>query len=186
MSPEEERGLIAQAATGRHDALEALVAEHEAAVFRYAMALVRRREDAEEVLQDVFIALMRYAGAFRGDASLRTWLLTVTRNAAFRRRKETAKRAEEPLDLDALGSAAGWGAADPELLAMRAERREELERALAGLGEEDREMILLRDLEGLSGRETADMLGLSMAAMKSRLHRARLRLAAALRTGGVI
>ncbi len=186
MSPEEERELIAQAAAGRHDALEALVDEHEAAVFRYALALVRRREDAEEVLQDVFVALMRYAAAFRGDASLRTWLFTVARNAAFRRRKQTELRAEEPLDLAGLGRAAGWGAPDPELLAMRAERRAELERVLAGLDEEDREMILLRDLEGFSGQETADMLGLSMAAMKSRLHRARLRLAAALRTGGAI
>lgn len=185
MSPAKERELISQAATGSHEALAALVDEHEATVFRYAMALVHRREDAEEVLQDVFVALMRYARGFRGEASLRTWLLTVTRNSAFRRRKKAAMRAEESIDLDALGRAAGWGSEDPESLAIRAERREELERALAGLGDEDREMILLRDLEGLSGRETAQMLGISVAAMKSRLHRARLRLAAELRAGGV-
>lgn len=185
MSPAKERELISQAAAGSHEALAALVDEHEATVFRYAMALVHRREEAEEVLQDVFVALTRYARGFRGEASLRTWLLTVTRNSAFRRRKKTAMRAEESVDLDALGRTAGWGSDDPESLAIRAERREELKRALAGLGDEDREMILLRDLEGLSGRETAEMLGISVAATKSRLHRARLRLAAELRAGGV-
>lgn len=185
MSPTEERELISQAATGSRAALEALVDEHEATVFRYAMALLCRKEDAEEVLQDVFVALVRYARGFRGEASLRTWLLTVTRNSAFRRRKKAAMRREESVDLDALGRAAGWGSEDPESLAIRAERREEFRRALDSLDEQGREIVVLRDLEGLSGRETAGLLGISVAAMKSRLHRARLQLSAELRAGGV-
>jgi RNA polymerase sigma-70 factor (ECF subfamily) len=73
---------------------------------------------------------------------------------------------------------------DPEALAGRLETQAMLERALASLGDEDREVIVLRDLEGLSGEETAQALGLSLPAMKSRLHRARLRLLAAVKGGG--
>ncbi len=184
MSPVEELKLVADAANGDRTALEALVAEHEAAVFRYAQSLVRKREDAEEVLQEVFLAFIRYARAFRGDSSLRTWLLTVTRNTAYRVRKKAADGEGESVELDALGAAAGWGSEDPESLAIRAESRDGLQRALDGLSEEDREIVLVRDLEGLSGEEAAAMLGITVAAMKSRLHRARLRLAGALRTGG--
>lgn len=181
MPPGKDSELIAQAARGDSHALGRLVDEHEAAVFRYALSLLRNRADAEEVLQETFLALMRGAGEFRGEATLRTWLLTVARNAAWRLRKRAAKRAEEPIDLDALGCAAGWGSEDPESLAVRAESERNLRAALDRLGDEEREMIVLRDLEGLSGAEAAELVGLSLPAMKSRLHRARLHLAAELR-----
>ncbi len=180
----EELELAARTAAGDANAFRLLVDRHQAAVFRYALALVGRREDAEDVLQDVFLALLRHAAGFRGDASMRTWLLTVTRNSAFRVRGRTARLAEDSVELDELGKAAGWGAADPEQLAIRAQDRTRLQGALEGLGAEDREVIALRELEGMSGAETAEVLGVSLTAMKSRIHRARLRLAAALRQGG--
>lgn len=181
MSPPQESELIVRAADGDGVALGRLVDEHEAAVFRYALSLLHNRADAEEVLQETFLAFTRNACGFRGESSLRTWLLTIARNAAWRLRKRTAARAEEPAELDALGRAAGWGSDDPETLAIRAERERSLEAALAALPDEEREIVVLRDLEGLPGAQTAAVLGLSVSAMKSRLHRARLRLAAELR-----
>ena len=86
--------------------------------------------------------------------------------------------------LPELGEAAGWGSESPEAEVLRAERRARLARALDALAPEDREVLVLRDLEELTGEETAAALGLSLAAMKSRLHRARLRLAAQLRRNG--
>ena len=84
--------------------------------------------------------------------------------------------------LDELGVEAGWGAEDAlEVLA----RKDALRQAMATLDPEDQEILTLRELEGLSGPEAAEVLGLSLAAMKSRLHRARLKLAAALRKGGI-
>lgn len=83
--------------------------------------------------------------------------------------------------LDELGLQAGWGGDDPEALAVAAEHRERLAAALARLAPEDREVITLRDLDGVPGEQTASMLGVNVAAMKSRLHRARMTLAAEVR-----
>lgn len=89
---------------------------------------------------------------------------------------------DEPLMT--LGREAGWGSDDPEALAIAAERTSALTSALQSLSPGDRELLILRDVEGLSGQEAADVLGIKSRALKSRLHRARLRLAGALRAGG--
>ena len=80
-----------------------------------------------------------------------------------------------------LGLDAGWGSDDPEALAIAAERKEILQHALRTLSSDDQEVLTLRDIEGLRGPEAAEVLGIGERALKSRLHRARLRLAAALR-----
>ena len=87
----------------------------------------------------------------------------------------------EPEPLARLGERAGWGSETPEALMAALERRDALERGLDTLRSEEREILLLRDVEGLSGDEAAEVLGISRAAMKSRLHRARLGFAAAMR-----
>ena len=151
-------------------------------MFRLARAVVSDAREAEDVLQQAFLAAWQSAGQFRGESSARTWLLTIARHAAFRAR---ARRAREPIEevaLDDLGIRAGWGGPDPEMLALAADARERLEAALARLTPAEREVLVLRELEGLSGAETATVLGVGQAAMKSRLHRARLALAATLRS----
>jgi RNA polymerase sigma-70 factor (ECF subfamily) len=113
--------------------------------------------------------------------SVRNWFLAITRNAArraLRPRREEPGAETEPGLLE-LGIAAGWGSDDPERNVATAQEAERLALAIASLPLEDREILLLRDVEGLSGEETASSLELSLAAMKSRLHRARLRLVAA-------
>jgi RNA polymerase sigma-70 factor (ECF subfamily) len=174
--------LIAAAAAGDRAAYDSFVARHQAAVYRFAWTLTRDAAKAEDALQETFIAAWRSAASFRDEASARTWLLAIARNAVNRLHR---RRADEPADfasLEELGTMAGWGADDdPERSAMRRQNAGILRRALQSLPEEDHEIIVLRDLEGLSGEETAAVLGVTLAGMKTRLHRARLRLAAALR-----
>jgi RNA polymerase sigma-70 factor (ECF subfamily) len=146
-------------------------------------------QDAEDALQETFLAAFRHAATYRGESSAKTWLFTIARNSAFRlaRKKlpsQTDSLTENDGLLDELARKAGFGAGDPEELAIRAQCRERMNRALSSLSAEDREILILRDLEGLSGEETSAVLSIGLAAMKSRLHRARLRLAAVLREQG--
>ncbi len=175
--------LMQMLAAGDRTAFEPLVVRHGPACRRLARALVGNPEGADDVLQKAFVAAYRGAGNFRGDASVKTWLLTITRNTAYRHRKQNQKH-DDGVPLLELGLGAGWGGDDPETAAIRAQQRDVLNRALGSLAEEEREILTLRDLEQMTGPETAELLGLSLAAMKSRLHRARLRLAAALRNEG--
>ncbi|MEM9069294.1 MAG: sigma-70 family RNA polymerase sigma factor [Myxococcota bacterium] len=174
--------LAHAAQAGDRRAFDQLTRRHAAAVLRLAKALTGNAALAEDVTQQAFLAAFRGIGGFRGDASLRTWLLTITRHTAYRMRAKHAK--ERPVDepLAKLGEDAGWGSPDPETLAILAQRRTLLKRALDSLSASDREVLVLRDIEQVTGPEAAAILGLELRATKSRLHRARLRLAAALRT----
>lgn len=184
--------LLASAARGSRQPFHQLVVRHQAALWRHARALTNSREDAEEVLQETLLSAWKSAGTYRGEANVKTWLFTIARHAAFRLgRKASAE--PELVDIDTLGDMAGWGvdpaemhrgaSRDPESLAILAQDRKRMSSALNALGPEDREILILRELEGLSGEDTARILGISLVAMKSRLHRARLRLAIALRGG---
>ncbi len=147
---------------------------HAAAVHRLLLSLGAAPDDAEDALQECFIAAWRSAASYRGAGSARGWLFTIARNALRRQHRRRAGEPAEHDSLDALGAAAGWGSeADYR---YRFEVREELAWALGHLPPDEREVVVLRDLEGLSGQETADALELSVAGMKSRLHRGRLRL----------
>lgn len=152
---------------------------HDAAVYRFLISLNAPPDEADDALQECFIAAWRSAGTYRGPGSARAWLFTIARNALRRRHRRRVAEPEEVASLEVLGERAGWGAGHDVLRSMEA--RETLLWALDRLGEEDREVVVLRDVEGFSGEETAEILGLGVAAMKSRLHRARLRLLAALR-----
>jgi len=160
-----------------------IVTRHQDAVYRYLCSLTSQTHQAEDAMQQAFLDAMRGAGTFTGAGSVRGWLLTLARNALFR---GVRRRAGEPsafVPLSELGVAAGWGA-DPDAVLQRAMDRRTLRRAVEQLSPASREVIVLRDLEGFSGRETADILAISLAAQKSRLHRARLELVAGLRRGG--
>ena len=176
-----DRDLIARTAEGDRRAFAQLVERHAAAVLRLAEA-VSDPSTAEDAMQQTFLSAYQHAASFRGDASVRTWLLTIARNAARRLHGKTKREelVEEPLIQ--LGIEAGWGSDDPEAIAIASERKDALREAMSSLSAEDQEIIILRDLEGLRGPEAADVLGIGERAVKSRLHRARLRLAAALRS----
>lgn len=162
-------------------ALGVLVERHQAAIYRYVRSLVDGDAAAEDALQETFLDALRGAHTFRGTAQPRTWLLTLARNAAYRGRRLRAGQPRQFESLASLGQRAGWGAQDGVHILRRFECAQALDRALDRLPTDDREIIVLRELEGLTGPEAAQLLGIALGAAKSRLHRARLRLAAALR-----
>lgn len=176
--------LLKRAAAGDREAFDGIVTRHQAAVFRFARAATGGPAEAEDVLQETFLAAWRAAGTFQGRSAVRTWLLTITRNQAWHQRERAGRLPIDDVPLPELGEAAGWGSQSPEEGALLSERRDRLARALSALAPEEREILVLRDLEELTGEETAAALGIGLAAMKSRLHRARLRLAAQLRRNG--
>lgn len=176
-------GLLKKSALGDGSAFGIFVARYQAAVFRHALCLSGNKADAEDLLQETFLSAFRAAGQFRGEASGKTWLFHITRNAALRYLHRLPLVSETDLPLDGLAISAGWGSNDPESLAMLAEDREHLENALAALPREEREILFLRQWQKLSGEETVALLGITLAAAKSRLHRARIHLAAILRSG---
>jgi len=181
--------LARRASSGDRAAFSALVATHRGAVFGFARRLTRDADLAADVMQETFLTALQKLAGWRGEGSLRGWLLSIARSQVLlaRRRRAGEPAVFEPVEsLPELGLEAGWGAPlDPLALAERVEAQSGLERALAALPDEAREVLLLRDVEGLSGDETAAALGLSVAAMKSRLHRARLQLVAAVKRGGL-
>jgi RNA polymerase sigma-70 factor (ECF subfamily) len=170
--------LMHRAAAGDRAAFDELVVRHAPAMFRFARVITSNDSGAEDALQDAFLGAWRGAGTFRGDASVRNWLLTIVRNAVFRQHRRPVDQPEDMQSLSDLGVAAGWGDnEDPEVIALRRESRAVLMDAMDHLSASDREILLLREVESLPGKDVATILGLALPAMKTRLHRARLRLA---------
>lgn len=175
----EDQLLLSQAASGDANAFEAFVLCHREAVWRFARSLTRDVGGAEDALQETFLAAWRSSASFRGEGSALGWLLSIARHAVYRQHKGRAGEPERMESLAELGEAAGWGADLDPLDALMV--KDEVGRALARLPVEDRELLLLREVEGLSNEDCAGLLGLGVAALKSRLHRARLRFVAHLR-----
>lgn len=176
-APASDDDLVRRTAAGDRGAFDALVTRHGDALFRFARRTCGAAAEAEDALQDGLLAAWRGAATFRGEARGRTWLFQVVLHACRRRARLRAgePRGHEPLERAAAIAAQGSGADD------RAAARQTgaaLERGIAALSPEAAEVLMLRDVTGLSGEETAAVLGVGLAAMKSRLHRARLDLKA--------
>lgn len=170
-------------AAGDRGALDALVARHGPAMRRMTEAIVGR-DGAQDAVQESLLAAFLRASTWNPSVGpVRPWLLAIARHEAYRQAPRAGHVALDDVPLIALGVHAGWSADDPETMVARAEDHERLAWAIASLAPADREVLILRDLEGVSGEETARVLGLELQGMKSRLHRARLRLMAALREG---
>lgn len=179
-SPDADAELIRRSATGDTMAFDTIVESHQAAIARFLVSL--GMDDPDDALQDTFIAAWESAATYHGTGTVRNWLLSIARNV---QRRSHRRRVSEPSDfvsLDVLAERAGWGADPAESRRVEiALARDVLTQALALLPDDEREILVLRELEGLSGEETAALLELTIPAMKSRLHRARLHLAAVLR-----
>lgn len=170
---ETELRLVKRLQAGDASALEALMKRYSSRIYRLACGITRSSRDAEEVLQDVFLTAFRKIGSFEQRAKLGTWLYRVTVNTALSRRRGLATRAEVALDRSFLLADCS-GTPEDELLA--GEARAALDRTLADLPDGYRAVLVLRCVDELSTEETADVLGESLASVKSRLHRARLAL----------
>jgi len=174
-----DQELLIQAASGDANAFEVFVVRHREAVWRFVRSLTRDSASAEDALQDTFLSAWRDAAGFQGNQSAIGWLFTISRHAVYRQYRGRTGEPDRMESLSDLGEAAGWGAeADPlDALVIQ----DEVAKALARLSIEDREVLVLRENHGFSLEECAALLGLRIPALKSRLHRARLRFIAHLR-----
>jgi RNA polymerase sigma-70 factor (ECF subfamily) len=171
---ETESVLLAAARKGDRAALSALLERHQHKVFGFGVKMCGDAEDAKDVAQETLLTMARTVQDFRGDASLSTWLYTVARSFCIKKRRRTkgAPASHEPLDKAALDHG-GEPSATPEQTLLGREARETVAAALDQLEPEAREVVVLRDIEGLTAAEVANVTGTSIAAVKSRLHRAR-------------
>jgi len=174
-----EASLIARAKAGDSAAFEQLSGAYADRIFMLLLRLLGDRSDAEDVAQEVMLRAWRAIGGFRGNSSYFTWLYRIAVNEANRALQRRARRPATvpigPEDLQLPGS----GLDDPAVRAEIRELRVALLRALHDLPAELRIAIVLRDIEGLSTQDAAEIAGVSKAAFKSRLHQARLRVRAA-------
>jgi RNA polymerase sigma-70 factor (ECF subfamily) len=178
--PGTEASLIARAQAGDAGAFERLSGAYADRLFMLLLRLLGDRGEAEDVAQDVMLRAWRGIARFRGQSSYFTWLYRIAVNEANRALEKRARRpASAPLGADELQLPTP-PADDPARQAENSELRRALGRALAGLPPALRTAIVLRDVEGLSTQQAAEIAGVSQAAFKSRLHQARLRVRAAI------
>ncbi|GLW59088.1 RNA polymerase sigma factor [Kitasatospora phosalacinea] len=161
--------VIRAARSGDRDSLAVLVAEAHPNVRRFAHSLCASPEDAEDAAQEALIVLYRRIGMLRASGALASWLFRIVRNECLRRIRAT----RPPLAELPGGTGTGAVADSAEQEALRRLDTERVAAAIAALPADQRRVLIMRDLQGLGGRAVADALGLSTAAMKSRLHRAR-------------
>ena len=185
----DEEALAGRAAAGDAAAFDALVTALSGRVFSVALRLLQDRGEAEDLTQEVFVALYHHLPEFRGESRLSTWVYRITKNRALNRLK-FLKRRQHGVQADVDDPAVARGVADPDTgmgeLKDPARKLQgtalgrTLEAHLMALPEEQRLLVVLRDLEDLSYEEIVEMTGLPLGTVKSRLHRARAELAARL------
>jgi RNA polymerase sigma-70 factor (ECF subfamily) len=172
-----DQELLEQARAGDRGALERLLERHQRRVFRFGMKMCGEEEDAKDVLQETLIAAARGIRDFRGASSVSTWLYTIARSFCIKRHR-TSKFAPGQVESLEERSREVQGMPDasrgPEEAAVGNQVRSALQSAIGALDPMYREVLVLRDVEGLSAPEVAEVLGLSVEAVKSRLHRARV------------
>jgi RNA polymerase sigma-70 factor (ECF subfamily) len=165
--------LIGAAQAGDRAAIEALLERYQERVFGFGLRMCGDSEDAKDVLQDTLLAAARTVGKFRGDSSVSTWLYTIARSFCIKKRRRGKYAPAEETSLDRVTLALPSALPGPDELAARGEVKRGLATALEALDASSREILILRDIEGLTAREVADVTGASVDAIKSRLHRAR-------------
>jgi len=172
----EERELILQCQAGDEAAFEALIRLHEKRVYGLCRRMCRNEDDALEAAQDTFLAVWRGIGSFRAEAAFPTWLYRLATNACLDILRREKKRNDVSLDDAERRLDPADGAPQPEEALERAETRRAVREALLALPDAYREVLLLRETEQLSYAEIAEVTGLELGTVKSRISRARLTL----------
>jgi RNA polymerase sigma-70 factor (ECF subfamily) len=178
----EELALVQAAKGGDISAFEQLIKKYDRNVFRIAQHITQNREDAEDVVQDAFLKAYQNLKQFQGNSKFYTWLVRIAVNEALMklRKRKTSKTVSMDEDVETEDGSVPREVADwspnPEQLFRQAELSDILAKTIQGLPTGFRTVFVLRDVEGLSTEETAETLGLSVPAVKSRLLRARLQL----------
>jgi RNA polymerase sigma-70 factor, ECF subfamily len=165
----DDRILVQAAQAGDLDAFEMLVRRYQAPVYRIALRLLASSADADDVTQETFLRAWRSLARFRGDSAFATWLYRIVTRRCFD--LLAAHRPTETLDEDHLGASA-----DPWSTIEQRERLRAMVRQIEALPPEQRAALVLREFEGLSYEQVADVLETTLPAIKGRIHRARLTL----------
>jgi len=174
-----DEALVRLAQGGDTRAFDELVRRYQDKVYRLSFKILRHEEDAAEALQDAFLSAFRGLKNFKAESTFSTWLYRVATNAAlmrYRRRRQpnvSLEQSQSPLE-DAEPLAVPDWSSQPLDQLLDAETREILYESLLKLPEDLADVFIKRDIDGLSNAEVAEALGISVAAVKSRLHRARV------------
>jgi len=173
--------LVSAFKEGDKSGFVALLIRYTEKVHNLAMRITRNPEDAEEILQDVFLTIYNKIDMFEGKSAFSSWLYRITANTSFMKLRK--RRQQAAVSLDDAGPACEDSPAlrrsdtsDVDYMSSRHELRQALESAIVRLPDEYKTIFILRDVDGLSNQEVGDILNLSVAAVKSRLHRSRLML----------
>ena len=172
---DDDRRLVARCRAGERDACEELYRRHAPRVLGLARRMVGPADDAEDAVQDVFLAVFRKLESFRGESSLATWLYRLAMNVCLDRLRSRGHRERKVTDeFDVEDAAHVAGPAPSGRLSPGAAI--DLERAIASLPEAARAAFLLHDVEGFDHREVGTILGIAEGTSKSQVHKARLRI----------
>jgi RNA polymerase sigma-70 factor, ECF subfamily len=171
--------LLERCRSGDELAWEALVRTYQSSVYAVTRHYLRDPEEARDVAQDVFVRLYERLDSFSGGVTFKAWLLRMARNASIDRLRRV--KARPPVSDVAVEDAMLSSGDDPESNAALEARQRLLRRAIGQLGDKNREVLLLKEIQGLGFEEVAQLLGLPVGTVKSRSSRARLELASILR-----
>jgi RNA polymerase sigma-70 factor (ECF subfamily) len=174
MTGREERELVQRIQTGDRQAFEALLDAYETRVYRLALRFTDNVPDAEDVTQEIFLAIYRGLGRFRGNSALGTWIYRIAMNHCLEYRRK--RRLESiPYDEELTLASSDWRE-DPVQAADRQELSAKVEAAINCLSPQHRDVIVLHELQGLTYQEVATMLNVPVGTVKSRLSNAFRRL----------
>lgn len=172
-----ETELARQLIAGKPEAFDRFVEHFRNKIFRYSWLMCGHREDAEEVAQEALLSVFENFHNLREPERVRPWVFQIARNACLMKRRKSVFAPAHELSLDdflpAKMQIADWSEL-PDRQVLQSELRQALDRAIAGLPENYKSVMLLRDVEELSTLETAHILDLTEDVVKTRLHRARL------------
>lgn len=187
VTADEYPALVRAAAAGDARAMEQLLVRAQESAYRFSVMVCGHASDTEDVMQDALLSTYRHARAIREPEAFRTWLYRTVRNACLMNRRRRAGEPAHLLSLDAPSNRPDGRPLDAPTDAPSQEqdvdagrRRDWVREAIATLPPAQREVLVLRDLEGLSTREVARVVGVTEDNVKTRLHRARVALRAAL------
>ena len=186
MTREEERAVIERVLSGDGQAFEALVKANEKGVYNLALRMLGNAQDALDASQEAFFRAYRSLDAFRGDSKFSVWLYRITGNVCLDMLRRAGRRPESSLTVDDEGGemAVPDESGDPQRALERTELRAAVRQGLMTLEPAFRQALILRDLNGLTYDEIARVTGLEAGTVKSRIFRARRKLAAYLQSGG--
>jgi len=174
--------LISEFKAGSMEAMEKIVERYEERIFTFGLKMCGHLQDAEDIVQETFLNAFKYLKDFREETQLKNWLFKIAATACIRKRRKKKCEPDHEISLESFIPYSGadtryeipdWSD-DPSDNMLRSELKRIIDAAIQTLAHKYRLVFTLRDIEGFSTQETADILGISTQSVKTRLHRARL------------